>query len=552
MLLTLAVLFATATATYSVIWVFQIRHGVAFIGTTSLDYSKGDCSMRVRGVNAGSTAERAGLQAGDRIVAINGRRLASLVPYYEGIIVASSDRVELTVERVGSSGQRTLVLPLRGKGTPAPTWLEALLLRPIAYYPLFFLVVGLTVLFLRFDDPNAWRLALLFAGFISLAPLYEGGVPPSLRGFAVFYQITMLWLAYPMFHYFFGVFPAPSPIDRKLPWLKRVLVAVALAMAIPAAVRCLFASGSLPVYAEPYWPGAAFLRTLQAWQRGLALPNPRYFLSSGWLFMPLCILLGFASLVWNSLRPVNAEARRKTRVIVWGAVIGVGPLSLLVLAVFVWRVLIPTALYLLAVVLFAFILPLSVAYAVVKHRVLDVPVLVKRSARYLLVQRGFVILHVLLSAVITVLFASALSRLFQYGTRLATPVGLTGAVLFGSVLAMTGVRIHRRVTSRIDRAFFRSAYDARQVLERLAVETRAARTRNELAGLLEREITEALHPQSMAVYLRTTGDRLVAAAQGMAPEAEKSLRRVTAAGRDGTMRPTLGGSPARGKRRSSV
>jgi hypothetical protein len=94
--------------------------------------------------------------------------------------------VELTVERVGSSGQRILWLPLRGKGTPAPTWLEALLLQPTAYYPLFFLVVGLGVLFLRFDDANAWRLALLFAGFIGVAPLYEGAVPAPLRGFAVF------------------------------------------------------------------------------------------------------------------------------------------------------------------------------------------------------------------------------------------------------------------------------------------------------------------------------------------------------------------------------
>src|SRR6516225_6170727 len=160
--------------------------------------------------------------------------------------------------------------------------------------------------------------------------------------------------------------------------------------------------------------------------------------------MLLCGLLGFASLLWNSLRPVNAEARRKTRVIVWGAVIGVGPLALLMLAGFVAQVHIPPALFLLSVVLFASVLPLSVAYAVVKHRVLEIPVLVKRSARYLLVQRGFVILHVLLSAAVTVLFALALSHFFRSGGPFATAVGLSSAVLFGSVLAMIGAGIHRR------------------------------------------------------------------------------------------------------------
>jgi len=515
MLLTLAILFAAATATYSLIWLFQIRHGFVFQGITSLHYSKASRSMVVGGVLRGSIAERTGLQADDRILAINGRMLESIVPYYEEFIVAPSDSVELTVERVSSSGQRTLWLPLRGKGTPAPTWLEALLLQPIAYYPLFFLVVGLGVLFLRFDDANAWRLALLFAGFIGVAPLYEGAVSVPLRGFAVFYQITMMWLAYPMFYYFFAIFPARSPLERRVPWLKHLLVGVALVIGIPSALRCLVAGGSLPMYAGAYWPGAALLRAVQSWQRGLALPNSPGWLMNGWWFVALCIVLGFVSLAWNSLRPANAEARRKTRVIVWGAMVGLGPLVLLMLAELMVHIWIAPALYLLFVVLWASALPLSVAYAVIRHRVLEIPVLVKRSARYLLVQRGFVILHVLLSAAVTVLFALALSRIFRPEASVATPAGLTSAVLFGSVLAMTGVGIHRRVTYRIDRAFFRSAYDARQVLEHLALETRAAGTRQELASLLEREVEQALHPQSMAVYLKASEDRLVPAANGM-------------------------------------
>jgi hypothetical protein len=65
---------------------------------------------------------------------------------------------------------------------------------------------------------------------------------------------------------------------------------------------------------------------------------------------------------------------------------------------------------------------------------LEIPVLVRRSARYLLVQRGFVILHILVSAAVTGLFALAWSRFFRPEAPVATPVGLASAVIFGSVL----------------------------------------------------------------------------------------------------------------------
>ena len=58
-----------------------------------------------------------------------------------------------------------------------------------------------------------------------------------------------------------------------------------------------------------------------------------------------------------------------------------------------------------------------------------------------------------------------------------------------------------RVTRRLDRAFFRSAYDTRQILMDLAGKTRSASpTGNNCAELLRREIDEALHPLTIAIY----------------------------------------------------
>jgi hypothetical protein len=48
------------------------------------------------------------------------------------------------------------------------------------------------------------------------------------------------------------------------------------------------------------------------------------------------------------------------------------------------------------------------------------------------------------------------------------------------------------------RAFFRSAYDTRQIMIDLAAKTRNASNREQLAELLRHEIDEALHPATLA------------------------------------------------------
>jgi regulator of sigma E protease len=63
--------------------------------------------MKVGEVLPGSPAELAGLRSGDQIVAIDGRNLEHLRPFYEAIIVGRKEAVELTVEQPESAaGQR--------------------------------------------------------------------------------------------------------------------------------------------------------------------------------------------------------------------------------------------------------------------------------------------------------------------------------------------------------------------------------------------------------------------------------------------------------------
>src|SRR5208283_4520339 len=227
------------------------------------------------------------------------------------------------------------------------------------------------------------------------------------------------------------------------------------------------------------------------------------------------IALGFVSLIWNAFSAPTPEARRKTRVILWGTLVGVVPATLVLAANDFLGFHDPLWLVVVIVVLL-WLFPLSFAYAVVKHRVLEIPVLLRMSARYLLVQRGFTILLSLLSVGVVWIFAISFAHYLEPLTRAALPSGLALGTAFGSVLLWTGTRVHKGVGGRIDRAFFRSAYDARMILQDLADKTRTATDRQELAALLDHHLNQALQPNSLAIYLETR-DRVISAFRGHVP-----------------------------------
>jgi sigma-B regulation protein RsbU (phosphoserine phosphatase) len=229
--------------------------------------------------------------------------------------------------------------------------------------------------------------------------------------------------------------------------------------------------------------------------------------------------LAVASLIGNSFRAVTPDARRKARVIVWGVACGLSPLILLLAVLYLTgRTIKETPFWLYAFcVLALYLFPLSFAYAVVKHRVLEIPVLLRRSTRYLLVQRGFAFVIILVSWGAAFAFVVSFTRFFKSSTQVAMPLGMGAGVALGTALAWGANEAAKRGTRRIDRAFFRNAYDARVILEELGEQVRTGKDRGSLAGMLEEKIGSALHPQSMGIYFEAAPGRL---ATQTAPVAE--------------------------------
>ena len=481
LLLTLAAAMATATIFYSAVWMYGVRwRPRAYLG---LDLGETE-ALEVRSVAQGSPASRAGIRVGDRIVTLDDRPLTSWILLLDPIAKRRpGDRIRLLVTRPGAAVPLLLEAALAPPPDLAVAPSRRVAQEILGSYPILFLAVAVPVLFLRVEDRNAWLLSLLFAGFIAGAPLVELTVAPSIRGFLLAYKILFYGCWPALFLYFFSVFPAPSPLDRRLPWLKTSWLAAGLIVSVPLAAWALVAGSREPLI--------AFARGLVV--RMVAPLMAYYFGGFG---------LGLVSLVGNAASGPPA-VKRKSRVILGGTLVGLLPALAMSAAAdylgqnpyedfpfWVWA---PCVLSLLLV-------PLSFAYAVVKHRVLEIPVLLRRSARYLLVQRGFVGLLLLAGIAATSYFALSFGRRLGPG---AQPAGIVMGAGFGTALVLAGTSLQKRVRGRIDQAFFRGAYDVRQILQDLAERARSATSREDLAALLVPHLTSALHPRSIDVFLES-------------------------------------------------
>jgi serine phosphatase RsbU (regulator of sigma subunit) len=239
-----------------------------------------------------------------------------------------------------------------------------------------------------------------------------------------------------------------------------------------------------------------------------------FFRWAGSLFAGMAVAYILAGLIAMVIgyRAASQIARRKLRVVMVGS--GVGLLNVVLMPFSdlvgldralptLWRWLDMGLLFTMPLI------PLSFAYAIIRHKVIPVSLIIRRGARYVLVSRGSVVMGVVIVGLtLTVLLSTIFNRLHP------PPIvnGMVSAVI--GIIAYNLFRSwHRRYLAPvIDRRFFRQAYDARQIIADLTESLRTTTNLDHLLELVATKIQAALQTANVTIFLRdeATGDYLSA------------------------------------------
>jgi two-component system, NtrC family, sensor kinase len=409
-----------------------------------------------------SPGARVDVRAGDVLLAIDGQPVDQL-----------SDVID-SLHKSTQSTSLTYTLARRGE----PQFLNVELERvPQGNRPLYFimaaiglftLVVGASVRLKRPADPATLHFFWLCLAMFGMFTFSFSGRLDRLDWFFYWADEVSTLVLPPLFLHFTLVFP-----ERAADWERRRLGQIFL----PLVYLTATALGILRI--------GALMR---------ADSNPAFFTGVVGtldrldpLFLAVCLVGGLAALVRSLALARSVTAHRQLRWIVWGTAVGGSPLAAYaVLHAFGFNV--PPALEFLVAALS--LVPLAFASAIVRYRLMDVEVIVKRSLMYAVMAAAILMIYAILLRAVGLLFQD---DLHQHNTIIA--------MLATLVMVLLAPPVQRAIQNGLDRAFYRDRYDYRRALVRFARDLNSDLDIDWLAERLVSRIRETLLVDRMAIML---------------------------------------------------
>jgi sigma-B regulation protein RsbU (phosphoserine phosphatase) len=422
---------------------------------------------------------KAGLKVGDAVLSVNHRPFSGT-----GILVDELRRsrpgqaMDLIILHPDQS-ESTIHLTLEPISISFPVWVWVLqvcfLLIPLAC-----LLIGLYTVFARPRSLHAW----LILGILVYLPallmqqnVFHGRLVPLLLFWNVIAQTAM-----PLCLMLFGIyFPERSVLDLRFPWLKWVFILPILAL-LPADLLSNFGH-----YYNFNWDAS-----LDPW--AIRINNAENIIGA----LAICY---FFVAIGTKMGSSNGDARRRLRILYVGASAGLTPFFILLVISLArgkdvgqdmpqWVVI--SALFILL------LFPLSLAYAVIVHRAVDVRLLIRQGTKYAFARSTVQIVTALLAVGMTF---SLLRMIKDPGHQRV----IDTVRIFALILVFFAFRFifSKRLQQAIDQRFFREAYSTEQLLSELSDEVRNF---TEVAPLLEtitRRLGSTLHIDRIAVFLRS-------------------------------------------------
>ena len=450
---------------YLVIWGPSLAEG--------LDAAFEGGALHVRSVASDTPFAKAGLQPGDQVIAVNDLPMQGPREWAAALAnVRSGEADTWHVLRRGSRVELAVTFE-------TARWTDRFTAGLVAYVAgiLGFLLLGLFIGFRRPRDPAARIGAWLF-----LATSAAFGL---LNGWAVLWRQTptlvqaLLWIPELSRFVVEGIclsFLAmfPRPLFRK-PWIWFAIwipVLVTLPWRIHSFYSVIYRYGHLPPV--PEWLNRAiFVRAI----------------------LYVCVALLF--LIISYRRRADANEGRRIRVLIVGMAI-----SLVAAAYASWvysleEYRVQSVASQRLIPLLALTGPLALGYAIVRHRVLDIHLMVRQGVRYALARRAVL---GMVPALATVLIVDIIVHSREPLASILRARGWIYAVV--GALGLVAVFQRTQWLAALDRRFFREQYNSLRVLREVIDEVQQSKSLDDVAPRVVARIETALHPEFVSVMLR--------------------------------------------------
>jgi tRNA A-37 threonylcarbamoyl transferase component Bud32 len=465
---------ASYAVTFGLI-LYQIVWGPAELRGFAAAFTEG--TMMIRSVTAGSPESNGGLRPGDRVVAIDDQPVRAVRDWIAAtgnlqvgrpqrwVVARGEDRLSLEIHPVGVS--------IRSKLAEGYIQYLSLVLTGLA--------MGLLIAWKRPGDAVG-RLGAWFMMTASIAFGFPWGWAVSWRALPDVVQ-WLLWIPQisrfvleGTFLSFFLVFPRHL-LTRK--WLWFVVWA--------------------PVLATLPWRIMAFYGVIHP---GQVAPFPAWILQAGFARTLVYLVAAIGILAVSYRRLLDLNEKRRVRVLMVGtAASAISATWQVWIDSFLGRAYLQGLGTLLFLTPFHAACPLSLAYAILRHRVLDISVIIRRGLQYALA-RGAVI------GLVPVLGAILIMDLALNSQRPLADILRSRGWFYAAAAGLSLLAYWKRGEwlDAIDRRFFRERYNAQQVLREVLGEIQTARNFERVAPRVVERIETAFHPEFVSVMVRAPGE----------------------------------------------
>lgn len=218
-------------------------------------------------------------------------------------------------------------------------------------------------------------------------------------------------------------------------------------------------------------------------------------------FWALVLVAVCAVIVRNYRLVSEPDQRHRIRWVLYGSVVGLGPAFLyFVCGLLLSPATVKSPLYavqlLRAVNLFLLLIPATIGYAILKHRIFDINIAIRTGLQYLLARN---VLRILLWLPVAGMLYAILSNPSQ---TVAHVILHNYAFLLAAAAAGVSLKFRAPLSQWLDRKFFRETYNREKMLERLIEKIGQMDSMPDISALMSNELDSALHPKRVVVFYR--------------------------------------------------